>query len=37
VYGWRARAEPNLAAARHVTFTDGRKMTAGPPAGIGGQ
>lgn len=37
VFGWRARAEPNLAAAREVTFKDGRKMTSGPPAGTGGQ
>ena len=37
VSGWRARAEPNLAASREVTFKDGRKMTSGPPAGTGGQ
>ena len=37
VSGWRARIEPNLAAAREVTFADGRKMTSGPPAGTGGQ
>ena len=37
VAGWRARIEPNLAAAREVTFPDGRKLTAGPPAGTGGQ
>ena len=37
VFGWRARAEPNLAASREVTFKDGRKMTSGPPAGTGGQ
>ena len=37
VFAWRARVEPNLAAAREVTFPDGRKMTAGPPAGTGGQ
>jgi len=37
VFAWRARAEPNVAAARQVTFPDGRKMTSGPPAGTGGQ
>ena len=37
VTGWRARIEPNLVAAREVTFPDGRKLTAGPPAGTGGQ
>ena len=37
VSGWRARIEPNLSAAREVAFADGRKMTAGPPAGTGGQ
>jgi acyl-coenzyme A synthetase/AMP-(fatty) acid ligase len=37
VQGWRARVEPNLAAAREVTFADGSKLTSGPPAGTGGQ
>ena len=37
VSGWQARLEPTLGAAREVTFADGRKMTAGPPAGTGGQ
>jgi hypothetical protein len=37
VFGWRARLEPNLGAAREITFADGRKMTVGPPAGTGGQ
>ena len=37
VFGWRARVEPNLVAAREVTFPDGRKLAAGPPAGTGGQ
>jgi Family of unknown function (DUF6152) len=37
VFGWAARSEPNLAAARHVTFADGRKLAAGPPAGTGGR
>jgi hypothetical protein len=37
VEGWRARTEPNLGAARHVTFADGRKLAAGPPAGTGGR
>jgi Family of unknown function (DUF6152) len=37
VFGWRARTEPTLAAAREVTFSDGHKLAAGPPAGTGGQ
>ena len=37
VFGWRARADLNLAAARQVTFADGHKLAAGPPAGTGGQ
>ena len=37
VSGWRGRLETNIAAAREVTFSDGRKLNAGPPAGTGGQ
>jgi hypothetical protein len=37
VFGWLARTEPNMAHAREVTFSDGRKLAAGPPAGTGGQ
>jgi hypothetical protein len=37
VYGWKAREDPALGAARELTFTDGHKMTAGPPAGTGGR
>src|SRR3990167_7384661 len=37
VMGWVARSEPNLGAARFVTFADGRKLSAGPPAGTGGR
>ena len=37
VFAWRARIDPNLAAAREITFMDGHKMTVGPPAGTGGQ
>jgi Family of unknown function (DUF6152) len=37
VFGWRSRLETNGAASRLVTFTDGRKMQSGPPAGTGGQ
>ena len=37
VFGWRARIDPTLFAAREVTFADGRKMAVGPPAGTGGQ
>ena len=37
VYGWRARLDPNLGAAREIAFSDGHKMAVGPPAGTGGQ
>jgi len=37
VTGWLARSEPNLGAARNVTFADGSKLAAGPPAGTGGR
>lgn len=37
VAGWHARLEANEGAARYVTFSDGRKMASGPPAGTGGQ
>lgn len=37
VSGWRARTEPTLGAARQITFRDGRKFMAGPPASIGGR
>jgi hypothetical protein len=37
VFAWLARTESHLAHARTITFADGRRMTAGPPAGIGGQ
>jgi hypothetical protein len=37
VEGWAARSEPNAGAARWVTFADGRKLAAGPPAGTGGR
>jgi hypothetical protein len=37
ISGWRSRLDENLGAAREVTFADGRKMMAGPPAGTGGQ
>jgi hypothetical protein len=37
VSGWLARIEPHLGAAREITFADGRKIAAGPPAGTGGQ
>jgi hypothetical protein len=37
VFGWLARANPAQAAARDVTFADGHKLNAGPPAGTGGQ
>ena len=37
VFGWRARVDPHQGAARDVTFADGHKLNAGPPAGTGGQ
>jgi hypothetical protein len=37
VFGWLARNEPQLGAARYVTVADGRKLSAGPPAGTGGR
>jgi len=37
VYGWKAREDQALGAAREITFADGHKMTAGPPAGTGGR
>lgn len=37
VSGWRARSEPNLGAARRITFADGHELMAGPPASIGGR
>jgi hypothetical protein len=37
VFAWRARADPTLAMSREITFSDGHKMTSGPPAGTGGQ
>ena len=37
VEGWAARSEPNAGAVRWVTFSDGRKLAGGPPAGTGGR
>jgi hypothetical protein len=37
VFGWRARTEPNFGMARWVTFDDGKRLAAGPPAGTGGR
>ena len=37
VEGWAARDDSQLGAARWVTFADGRKLAAGPPAGTGGR
>jgi Family of unknown function (DUF6152) len=36
VYGWRARDGSNFAHSREITWTDGRKLTSGPPANTGG-
>lgn len=35
VSGWRARDGTNLAHAREVTFSNGKKLFFGPPAGTG--
>lgn len=35
IYGWRARDNSNSAHSRTVTFKDGKKLEAGPPAGNG--
>ena len=37
VFGWKARFDPALGAAREVTFSSGEKLNAGPPAGTGGR
>jgi len=37
VEGWASRDDAKLAAVRWVTFADGRKLAAGPPAGTGGR
>src|SRR5258706_663576 len=37
VSGWKACFDPNLGAAREVTFASGEKLNAGPPAGTGGR
>ena len=37
VSGWKARIDPALGAARDVTFANGEKLNAGPPAGTGGR
>jgi hypothetical protein len=35
--GWLARSDATLGAVRNVTWADGRKLAAGPPAGTGGR
>ena len=35
VFGWRARDGTNWAHSREVTFSDGKKLFFGPPAGTG--
>src|SRR5437867_9092002 len=35
VFGWRARDGSNWAHSREVTFSDGKKLFFGPPAGTG--
>jgi len=36
VFGWRARDGSNFAHSREVTWSDGKKLTSGPPANTGG-
>ncbi len=35
IFGWRARDNTNSVHSRTVTFKDGKKLEAGPPAGNG--
>ena len=35
VFGWHARNGTNLAHSREITFSDGKKLFFGPPAGTG--
>jgi hypothetical protein len=35
IFGWRSRDNSNSAHSRTVTFKDGKKLEAGPPAGNG--
>ena len=35
--GWLARTDQPLGAVRNITWSDGRKLAAGPPAGTGGR
>ena len=35
VFGWRSRDGSNWAHSREITFSDGKKMFFGPPAGTG--
>jgi hypothetical protein len=35
--GWLARTDEPLGAVRNITWPDGRKLAAGPPAGTGGR
>ena len=35
IFGWRARDGSNWAHSRQITFTDGKKLYFGPPAGTG--
>ena len=35
VFGWRSRDDTNLAHSREITFSDGKKLFFGPPAGTG--
>jgi hypothetical protein len=37
VDGWASRDDATLGAVRWVTFADGKKLAAGPPAGTGGR
>jgi hypothetical protein len=35
IFGWRARDGSNWAHSRQITFSDGKKLYFGPPAGTG--
>jgi hypothetical protein len=36
VFAWLARDGTKMAHSREVTWTDGKKLQSGPPAGTGG-
>jgi hypothetical protein len=36
VFAWQARDSSKMAHSREITWTDGKKLLSGPPAGTGG-